>query len=96
VRRVLGFVSLASCVDCGVSNVTEEEEEEEEEEACLSCAAKISVVLYFVCFFEVLLFMRGRERIWRRTRINDRELKPFLLCLVYAEICTYDLDIHVN
>ncbi len=45
-RRVLGFVSLASCVDCGVSNVTEEEEEEEEEEeACLSCAAKISVVL---------------------------------------------------
>ncbi len=25
-----------------------------------------------------------------------RELKPFLLCRVYAEICTYDLDIHVN
>jgi hypothetical protein len=50
----------------------------------------------FCLFFEVLLFMLGRERIWRRTRIKDRELKPFLLCCVYAEICTYDLDIHVN
>ncbi len=49
-----------------------------------------------VFFFEVLLFMRGRERIWRRTRIKDRELKPFLLCRVYVEICTCDLDIHVN
>ncbi len=58
-------------------------EEEEEEEACLSCAAKISVVLYFVCFVRSC-FSCGRE------------LKPFLLCRVYAEICTYDLDIHVN
>ncbi len=60
----------------------------------LCCKALCCVV--FCLFFEVLLFMLGRERIWRRTRIKDRELKPFLLCCVYAEICTYDLDIHVN
>jgi hypothetical protein len=39
--------------------------------------------LYFVCFVRSC-FSCGRE------------LKPFLLCRVYAEICTYDLDIHVN
>ncbi len=92
-RRFLGFVSLALIVV--LSNLTEEEEEEEEE-ACHSCAAKRSVVSCFVCFLRSCFSCGGEKEFGEERELKMRELKPFLLCRVYAEICTYDRDIHVN
>ncbi len=45
-------------------------EEEEEEEACLSCAAKRSVVLCFVCFLRSCFSCGGEKEFG-----EERELK---------------------
>jgi len=63
------FRFFFSCVDCGVSNLTEEEEDDEEE-ACLSCAAKRSVVLCFVCFLRSCFSCGGEKEFG-----EERELK---------------------
>ncbi len=62
--RSFGF--FFSCVDCGVSDLTE------------------------------AFHAGGENELEEERELKIRELKPFLLCCVYAEICTYDLDIHVN
>ncbi len=61
------FRFFFSCV--GVSDLTEEDEEEGE--ACLSCAAKSSVVLCFVCFLSSCFSCGGENEFGEELKIES-------------------------